>query len=109
MSDSYAFLNKRILYDSEQLTVSTTALPLTAAKVGNTSSVMVPRKASAVLIQALANNIFYTLDGSTPSSSNGKRLVTNDVLGIAGYDKIGQFKAVREGASDAVIHVDYYA
>lgn len=108
MSDSYAFLNKRILYDSEQLAVSSTPVTLTAAKVGNTAGTMVPRKASAVLIQCLTSNVYYTLDGSTPSSSNGKRLVTNDVLGIAGYDKIAQLKLVRD-TTDAVVHVDYYA
>lgn len=108
MSDAYAFVNRKINYDSEQLTVSTVAVTLTASKYNNTASTLVPRKASVAIIQALANDIYYTLDGSTPSASNGKRLVANTELGIAGYQRIKNFKCIRVSA-DGAIHVDYYA
>lgn len=108
MSDTYAFVNRKVNYDSEQLTISSSVVTLTAAKYNNTAGTLVPRKASAAIVQCLANDIYYTLDGSTPSSSNGKRLVANTELGLAGYMRIKQFKAIRV-SSDGAIHVDYYA
>jgi hypothetical protein len=108
MSDAYAFVNRKINYDSEQLTVSTTMVSLTASKYNNTSSLLIPRKASVAIIQALANDIYYTLDGSTPSASNGKRLLANTELGVAGYNRIKNFRCIRVSA-DGAIHVDYYA
>lgn len=109
MSDAYAFVNRKINYDSEQITVSTSAIGLTAAKYNNTASTLVPRKASVIIIQCLANNVYYTLDGSTPSGSNGKLLVANVELGIAGYQRIKNFRAIRAGGVDGALHVDYYA
>lgn len=108
MSDAYAFVNRKINYASEQLTISTSAVALTAALYNNTSSVLVPRKANTVIIQCLANDVYYTLDASTPSASNGKRLVANTELGIAGYQRIKNFRAIRVSA-DGAIHVEYYA
>lgn len=109
MANSYAYLTGKNVYNSEQLTISTTAVSGTTALVDNTARALGSQnKAAAAVIQALTNNILYTLDGSTPSGSNGKRLVAGDVLGLAGYSKIKKFKCVREGASDATIHIDYY-
>lgn len=109
MADSNAFLAGKNCYITEQLTISTTAVPLTTAKVDNHARTLGSQsKCAAVLIQALTNNILYTLDGTTPSGSNGKRLVAGDVLGLAGYSKAKKFLCVREGASDATIHVDFY-
>lgn len=109
MAEQYAFLENKPVYDSEQLTISTTPVALTAAKVKNTANLVVPRKAAAVLIQAVTNNTVYTLDGTTPSTSNGKRLVAGDILALAGHTKAVNVRFLREGGTDSVIHVDYYA
>lgn len=110
MADSYAFLAGKNVYGSEQLTVSTSALPLTIAKVNNTANALNNKaKAQAAVLQAVANACYYTLDGTTPSGSNGKLLSAGETLPLAGYQKVKQFQAIRSGGSDCVLHVDYYA
>lgn len=109
MADSYAFLVGKNAYKGEQLTVSTSAVGGTTSFIDNHNRLNGSQtKASAAIIQALTNNILYTLDGSTPSTSNGKRLIAGDALPLAGYSKVKQFRAVREGGADATIHIDYY-
>lgn len=108
MADTYAYLNGKNLYISEQLTVGATPVGGTTAYVDNHARTLGSQsKASSAVIQALTNNILYTLDGTTPSASNGKRLVAGDGIGLAGYGKVKKFQAIRE-ASDATIHIDYY-
>lgn len=109
MADSYAFLVGKNVYDTETITVSTTAISGTTSKVDNHSRVLGSQsKAAAAVLQATANGFYYTLDGSTPSSSNGKLVAAGEVLALAGYSKVKKLKMVRSGASDAVVHVDYY-
>lgn len=109
MANSYAYLTGKNVYGSEQLTISTTPVSGTTALVDNHARALGSQhKCAAAMIQSLTNNILYTLDGTVPSSSNGKRLIAGDALGLAGYSKIKKFRCVREGASDATIHIEYY-
>lgn len=109
MADSYAFLVGKNPYTSEQLTVSTTPVLGTTAKVDNharaNGSVT---KAAAAVVQAVANGVFYTLDGSTPSGTNGFALAAGETLPLAGYGKIKNLRMVRSGASDATVYITYY-
>lgn len=110
MADSYAFLNGKNVYDSENVTVSTTAIGGTAAKINNTSDTLnAGTKATAALVQAVTNGFYYTLDGTTPSASNGGAVAAGDVLALAGYGKVNKFRAVRNGGVDAVINIQYYS
>lgn len=109
MADTYAFTAGKNVYDSETVTVSSSAISLTTSKVDNHSRVLGSQsKAAAAIIQPTANGFYYTLDGSTPSSSNGAVVAAGEVLALAGYGKIKKLKMIRSGASDAVVHVDYY-
>lgn len=110
MSESYAFLNRKDNYASERVTVSTTEIGGTLATINGIVGAFdgKERRADAAVVTAVTNGIFYTLDGTTPSSSNGKRLLLNEELPIAGYQKIRDFKAVRDGGVDAVIDIAYY-
>jgi hypothetical protein len=110
MAESYAFLNRKDNYASERVTVSTTEIGGTVATINGTVGAFDPnqQKASACVVGAVTNGIFYTLDGTTPSSTNGKRLLVNEELPIAGYQKVRDFKAVRDGGVDAVIDISYY-
>jgi hypothetical protein len=105
MAESYAFLNPRKNYVSERITV-------TAASVGGTTALVdghaYDRRAAAAVITAITNGIYYTLDGSTPDATNGKRLLLNEDLPLAGYQKVKKFRAVRDGGVDAVIDIAYY-
>jgi hypothetical protein len=110
MADSYAFLNGKNVYDSEQVTVSTTAIGGTAAKILNTADPLnTGTKATAALIQAVANSFYYTLDGTTPSGSNGGLVGAGEILALAGHGKISKFLAIRATASDAVVNIQYYS
>lgn len=110
MADSYAFLNGKNVYDSEQVTVSTTAIGGTAAKINNTADTLNSgTKATAALVQSTANSFYYTLDGTTPTSSNGGLVGAGEILALAGYGKINKFRAVRATASDAVVNIQYYS
>lgn len=109
MADAYAFLAGKNPYTSEQLTVSTTALSGTTTKVDNHSRINGSvTKAAAAVVQAVANGVFYTLDGSTPSSTNGFLLAAGETLPLAGYQKVKALKMVRSGASDATVYITYY-
>lgn len=106
MAESYAFLNSKDNYASERVTVSTTSIGGTLATIIGSNPD--DRRATAAVVQAVTNPIFYTMDGSTPSSTNGKRLQQDEELPIAGHQKIKDFRAVRDGGVDAVIDISYY-
>jgi len=108
MASDYAFLNHKNVYAQESLTVSTTSIGGTTSLIDNHLQTLAPQKASAAVIQPVSNAIYYTLDGSTPTSTNGHLLPTNEVLAIAGYGKIKRFRAVRSAGADAVVNVAYY-
>lgn len=52
--------------------------------ISTPTAIPFPAGATGILIQALGQNVRYTLDGSTPSASNGFRLTAdNDPIMIA--------------------------
>jgi hypothetical protein len=118
MADAEFFLYRKP-YATEQLTVSTGTSTPTAALVANTAQIetddSTPARwaftypASAALAEIIgANGVIYTIDGSTPTSSNGGRLASGDVLTLAGYQKVSKLKMIRSGASDATVNITFY-
>ena len=105
MSDSL-FFNRLRPYATDQQGVSSSVINLTTAKVDNTANYP-DFKAAGVIIAVSGNSIYYTLDGTTPSSANGITLNPGDILPLAGYQKVKNFKAIRVSA-DAVIDVQYF-
>lgn len=114
MSDADFFVRLKP-YITEQITVSTSAVSPTAAAVNNTAgpsggnslywSVTFP--ANAAVVEVMTNGIYYTLDGSTPSSTNGQKLNSGDVLTLAGRQKVVKLKMIRQSA-DSVVNLVYY-
>lgn len=49
-------------------------------------------------------SLFARWDGTAPTSSTGYPLDENDVLVLDGAINIKQFRAIRSGANDAVLH-----
>lgn len=117
MAIDSALLVRKIPYATEQLTVSNAVKQLTSALVantaqaeGNTNYWKTTRPAAAVVIEcADANGVCYTVDGSTPSSTNGLRLVAaNQSVTITDKQKIANLKMIRLAGSDAVVNVAYF-
>src|SRR6478609_1568781 len=108
-------LDNKQVYDKETITVSSSAVTLSATKLANVQTgatsgreyafaSTMTRKASGVIIEVLSQPIYYTLDGSTPTSTNGHTLVAGDTLPIVGYQKCKSLKMIRQSA-DATVFV----
>lgn len=106
------------VYDKETITVSSSAIGLSATKLANVQtgassnreyafSSAMTRKASGVVIEVLANPVYYTFDGSTPSSTNGHTLAAGDTLPVLGYQKCKALRMIRQ-SSDSTVFVSYY-
>jgi len=89
----------------ESLTVSTTAIALSAASyiAGN-------KKAQVAHITIETNPINYTYDGvTTPTAAIGHNLVATSTIEIEGHNNIVNARFIRSGAADATIKVTYEA
>ena len=114
MSDAQFFVRRKA-YATEQITVSTVVVSPTAATVrnstgtsgANTNYWAVSFPASAAVLEVMTNGIYYTFDGSTPSSTNGQKLDAGDVLTIAGRQKVANLKMIRQ-TTDSVVNLAYY-
>jgi hypothetical protein len=110
-----SYLISKKPYATEQLTVSTVALSPTAATVRNTTGTSgantnywaVSFPASAAIVECATNGVYYTTDGSTPSSTNGHRLHAGDVLTLSGRQSIAALKMIRQSA-DSVVNITFY-
>lgn len=105
MADAEFFVRRKP-YSTEQLTVSTSVVTPTTAKVDNTGALF-NFKASAAEVQVGSNGIIYTLDGTDPTATNGLTLASA-TLTLAGYQKVKALKMIRSGGSDATVNLTYY-
>lgn len=94
----------------EKISVSSAVKQLTEATF-NVNSTTNSVKASAALITcdgtAGTNDVRYTLDGTTPSSSQGHLLAAGQGVVIYGFSNIKNFKCIRT-SSDTTIEVTYF-
>lgn len=88
----------------EKITVSTSALPLTAA-----TYVSGDKRAQVAHITIESQPVNYTYDGTTPTATEGHNLIAGSTLVLTGYSNIVAFRIIRSGASDATIKVTYEA
>lgn len=105
MSDT-TFFNRLRPYATEQKTVSSSAVSPTTALVDNTANYP-DFKAAGAVIEVRGDSVYYTTDGSTPSSTNGILAYVGAVIPIAGYQKIKNLKAIRV-TTDATLNIQYY-
>jgi hypothetical protein len=96
---------------SESLTISTSAVPLTATKyrkqVGNTAAQFI--HANHAFISVESNSIRVSVDPAVTPTTNagGHEYDDNDSFWIEGA-AIRNFQAIRTGGADATIRVTYY-
>lgn len=119
---SMEYFHRKILYDREQVTVSAASIGGTTSKIDGVSSgaatnieqpaVGAPTdfrlRASAAVVEVVSGDVYYTLDASTPSATNGNKLANGAVLNVAGYQKVKNLRMVRQGGSDATVDISYY-
>ncbi len=91
-------------FNQEQLTVSSTALGFTSAKYLPTNGTRPANK--VILTVDPTNPIRWTMDGTTPTTTVGHYLV-GATLEIDGYGNIKAFRAIKQGATDAVVSVTF--
>lgn len=86
----------------EALTVSTTALALSASEY-----ISGDRKAQVAHITVESNPVNYTYEGTTPTSSVGHNLTAGSTLTLSGYANIAAFRVIRSGGADATVKITY--
>jgi len=92
-------------YAHESITVSNTAVGLTAANIRKADELF-RQQCKKVLITVESNPIRFTIDGTIPTTTVGHLLNPSDIYECDGADAF-KFKAIRTG-SDATIQCTYY-
>jgi hypothetical protein len=94
----------------EKLTISNAVKQLTVAKYNNVDVAGIDNDAQEAFVTVEASNGFrYTFDGTAPeASTTGHLAAGSSSFTIIGFNAIKNFKAIRDGGSDAVIHVTYF-
>ncbi len=110
-------LIRKTPYATEQIAVAASPVTLTVALVKNAAGAetdgstparwSMQNPATAVLVEAKTADIIYTMDGSTPSASNGMVLSVNEELMVFDLQKILNLKMV-QAAGAAVANVTYF-
>ena len=97
-------------YAHETLTVTNAVKTLTTSV--HTPVSVTPAtyaKPRAVLITVHAQPLRYTLDGTAPvAATTGHYAASGVEIFVSGYANIANFKAIRDGGTDAAIGVTYF-
>jgi hypothetical protein len=92
----------------ESITISSTALGLTAANYSyESTATLSKKKADRALITTETDQIRWTCDGTTPDADTGHLSNAGSVLELEGYDAIRLFRAIRV-TGDATLKVSYF-
>ena len=94
--------------DYEVITVSTTAVGLSAAKIRPTTGPFRGLSAQAALISLEGGDVRFRLDGVAPTSTNGHSLGSGDTLVLNGTQSLLNLRAIRKGTTDGSLQVTYY-
>jgi hypothetical protein len=100
------FFHRLRPYATEQLAVAGTAVSFSTAKVDNTANYP-DFKAAGAICEVRTDAIYYTVDGTTPSSTNGIKADAGDEFHLAGYQKVKNFKAIQVTAG-ATVNVQFF-
>jgi len=94
--------------DYEVITVSTTAVGLSAAKIRQTTGTFKGLSAQAALISLDGGDVRFRLDGGAPTAINGHSLSSGDTLVLNGTQSLLNFRAIRKDTTDGTLRVTYY-
>lgn len=99
------FFNRLRPYATEQITLAGVT-QLTTAKVDNSANYP-DFKAAGAIVEVITNDVYYTVDGSTPSATNGLGALAGDFITLAGYQKIKNFKCIAQSGAPK-LNVQYF-
>lgn len=91
----------------EQLTVSNTAVGLTATKFAP-NGLQDLNLATYAVADVETNNIRYRDDGAAPTSTVGQPALAGAQIQLVGAQALRDFQAIRSGAVDATLEISYY-
>lgn len=86
--------------------ISTTPVTLTADTYNDVTNRQ--GKADGAFLTVEGESIIYTVDGSTPSASNGHTAAALDAIVLETYASIVKFKCIKAGANNATVQVTYF-
>lgn len=100
-------------YDYENITIDNTAggKAFTATKIQNASNPVETAQLVTFTVDCTSGTdcpIRFTLDGTAPTTSVGMRVVYGQSVSIYALSNIIAFRAIREGATSAIINVTYF-
>lgn len=81
----------------QQLTVDATAGGV---------SLTIPKGASSAFAQVTTAPIYFTLDATTPSSTNGHNAASGDSITL--NSTLSKVRMIRNGGVSAVVNISYY-
>lgn len=87
-------------YTYEQITVSTTALGLTASTIAGMQG---------CVLRAESAGVRYRKDGTAPTDAVGMPLATSDVLEIDHVVDLQRIRFIRSSGSDATLNVECWS
>ena len=82
----------------EEITVSNTALPLTAATYGTLNR---------ALLTVAGANMRFKVDGGTATSEEGHILYDGDEVTLTSVDELVNFSAIRDDSADVELSCSY--
>lgn len=91
----------------ESITVSTSAVGLTASKIVPTSGPLRPAFEAFLTLEP-TNGIRYRLDGTDPTDTEGHPLAGGGTVTITGTNNLKNFRMIRSGGADATVKVTYF-
>lgn len=94
----------------EQISVAATAVGFTTTQYRNKASGGIDARIALVTLEGTAgtNDIRYTFDGTTPTTSVGHLLPAGQAIVVRGLGNITKFRAIRAGSTSGVISVTYF-
>ncbi len=98
----------RIPGDYEEVTVGASAIALSSAKIMPTTGAYARMAARAALVSSENGDLRFRIDSGLPGASSGHYLTSGDTLVLTGTQAIQQFRAIRNGDTDAVLKVTYF-
>jgi len=64
-------------------------------------------RSNSAVIDVQTAGIKYRTDGGSPSATVGMTAGAGDVITLESYNEVKLFKAIRSGAADATLNVDF--